>query len=216
MDLLTIARTAIVCYLIGAIPTAYLIGRLNGINIFEVGSGNMGATNAIRALGWGWGVVVWAIDISKGIAAVALAMTLLPNGYAQVVGGLAAILGHNWSLFAALLTGRLRGGKGAATWMGTFLMIAPTPSVALVIGLFAAIVLLTRYVSLGVLLSVAAGAISLAVLAYSQIAGMPTLLGAREAYIAYGILAAVMIFYRHRDNIQRLLAGTERRLGERA
>jgi len=215
MDLLTVIRTAVACYLIGAIPTAYLIGRLNGVNIFEVGSGNMGTTNAVRALGWGWGVVVLAIDVGKGVAAVALAMALLPNGYAQVVGGLAAILGHNWSLFAALLTGRLRGGKGAATWMGTFLMIAPTPSIALVVGLLAVIILLTRYVSLGVLLSVAAGAISLAVLATNQIAGMPALVGAKEAYLAYGVLAAAMIFYRHRDNIRRLLAGTERRLGER-
>ncbi len=216
MDVLSVVRALIVAYLIGAFPTAYLAGRLNGINIFDIGSGNMGTTNAIRALGPVWGILVWTVDITKGVLAVWVAMYMLPNGWAQVCGALAAIAGHNWSIFAALLTGRLRGGKGAATWMGTFLMMAPAPVIVLVGLLFILIVVLTRYVSLGVLISVAAGALSLAVLAFSRIEVLLGLVETSDLYVLYGVFATLMIFYRHRDNIQRLLSGTERRLGERA
>lgn len=216
MDVLAVLRALIVAYLIGAFPTAYLAGRLNGINIFDIGSGNMGTTNAIRALGPAWGILVWTVDIVKGVLAVWVAMHLLPSGWAQVCGALAAIAGHNWSIFAALLTGRLRGGKGAATWMGTFLMVAPAPVIVLVGVLFILIVVLTRYVSLGVLISVAAGAVSLAVLAFSHIEINLGLVETSDLYVLYGVIAMIMIFYRHRDNIQRLLSGTERRLGERA
>lgn len=215
MDALAVLRALIVAYLIGAFPTAYLVGRLNGINIFDIGSGNMGTTNVIRAMGPAWGILVWAVDIGKGVLAVWAAMQILPSGWAQVCGALAAIAGHNWSIFAALLTGRLRGGKGAATWMGTFLMMAPFPVIVLVGILFILIVLLTRYISLGVLISVAMGAVSLAVLAFSQIELSLGMVETSDLYVLYGVVAALMIFYRHRDNIQRLLSGTERRLGER-
>ncbi|GAB4572377.1 MAG: glycerol-3-phosphate 1-O-acyltransferase PlsY [Anaerolineae bacterium] len=216
MDALLIVRVVVGAYLIGAFPTAYLVGRLNGINIFEVGSGNMGTNNAIRAMGFGWGIVVWAVDIAKGILAVWLAMQALPNGVAQVTGALAAIAGHNWSIFAALLTGKLRGGKGAATWLGTFLVMAPLPVILFIAVLFVVIVALTRYVSLGVLTSVAVGALAMILLAVSHVEGALGVMEASDLYVLYGVLAAVMIFYRHRDNIQRLLSGTERRLGERA
>lgn len=216
MDALMVLRALMVTYLIGAFPTAYLAGRLHGINIFDIGSGNMGTTNAIRALGPAWGILVWTVDIAKGVLAVWVAMQMLPNGWAQVCGALAAIAGHNWSIFAALLTGRLRGGKGAATWMGTFLMMAPAPVVVLIGVLFILVVVLTRYVSLGVLISVAMGAVSLAVLAFSRIEINLGLVETSDLYVLYGVFATIMIFYRHRDNIQRLLSGTERRLGERA
>jgi glycerol-3-phosphate acyltransferase PlsY len=216
MDVLLVVRALVAAYLIGSFPTAYLVGRLKGINIFEVGSGNMGTNNAIRAMGLGWGVVVWAIDIAKGIVAVWVAMQVLPNGIAQVVGALAAIAGHNWSIIAAVLTGRLRGGKGAATWMGTFLVMAPPQVIVVIAVLFGIIIVATRYVSLAVLSSVAAGAVAMVVLAYGHLEGLPRGMRISELYVLYGVLAAIMIFYRHRDNIQSLLAGTERRLGERA
>ncbi len=216
MNPLMVLATLVAGYLIGSFPTAYLIGRLNHIDIFSIGSGNIGTTNPIRALGFRWGVLVWFFDISKGIIAVALATYLLPNGYAQVIGALSAIIGHNWSLFATLVTGTVRGGKGAATWLGTFLMIAPAPVIVVVAVLFMSIVAITRYVSLGVLISVAAGAASMALLTFSHIETAMGMVEASDLYIFYGILAAVIIFYRHRTNIQALLTGTERRLGERA
>jgi glycerol-3-phosphate acyltransferase PlsY len=205
----------LVCYLIGAFPTAYLIGRLNSVDIFAVGSGNMGTTNAIRAMGLKWGLLVWAIDIAKGVIAVAVATVFLPNGPAQVVGAIAAIVGHNWSIFAAIMTGRIRGGKGAATWLGTFLMMAPAPVIAVVAVLFTLIIWLTRYVSLAVLISVATGAFAMALLAISQIESAMGLVEMADVYMLYGVVAAIIIFYRHRSNIQRLLTGTERRLGDR-
>lgn len=216
MDILSFGAVLVIAYLLGAFPTAYLVGRLNNLDIFEIGSGNMGTTNAIRAMGIRWGLLVWAIDISKGVLAVWAAMQFLPAGLAQVVGALAAIAGHNWSILAAVLTGRLRGGKGAATWLGTFLMMAPAPVIAIVAVLFAIIVVVTRYVSLGVLLSVALGGISMIVMGLSHIEISMGLVETSNLYMLYGVLAGVMIFYRHRDNIQRLITGTERRLGERA
>lgn len=216
MDILSFGAALVIAYLLGAFPTAYLVGRLNNLDIFEIGSGNMGTTNAIRAMGIRWGLLVWAIDISKGVLAVWAAMQFLPAGLAQVVGALAAIAGHNWSILAAVLTGRLRGGKGAATWLGTFLMMAPAPVIAIVAVLFAIIVVVTRYVSLGVLLSVALGGISMIVMGLSHIEISMGLVETSNLYMLYGVLAGVMIFYRHRDNIQRLITGTERRLGERA
>lgn len=204
-----ILLSIIASYILGSLPTAYLVGRLHKINIFEQGSGNMGTTNVIRTLGPRWGAFVWVADIAKGGAAVLLARHLLaPHlGWANVIGGLFAIIGHNWSLFAILLTGKLRGGKGAATWLGGFIMIVPVYVLAGLAVLFAFIVASTRYVSLGVLTSIAAGLLAVVVLSS---------LGLLEwMSIIYALLAAVLVFYRHRSNIERLLAGTERRLGER-
>ncbi len=210
--------TILLSYLMGSFPTAYLVGRLNGINIFESGSGNMGTANATRVMGFKWGLVVWAGDILKAVVAILIARALLaPSlGWANVLGAVFAVIGHNWSIIATVLTGRVRGGKGAATWWGAFMMMAPAPAIAVVALLFAGIVALTRYISLGVLASVAAGAASLAVLVAL---GQGLTVGPAETiniYLVYAVVAGVVVFYRHRENIQRLLAGTERRFGERA
>ena len=218
MSITAIVLTIISAYLIGSFPTAYLVGRLNGINIFEVGSGNMGTANATRALGLKWGAVVWAIDIFKGIAAVMVAQLLLTShlGMANVLGALFAVIGHNWSIFASLITGQIRGGKGAATWWGTFLMLAPPTAIAAIALIFAGIVLVTRYISLGVLTGVALGAISVVsmIIRHSGLAIAPG--EAIEIYLLYAIIAFVIIYFQHKGNIQRLLTGTERRLGENA
>ncbi len=210
--------TIVIGYLVGSLPTAYLIGRLHRINIFEIGSGNMGTANVVRALGLRWGALVWGIDITKGIAAVLFARSLLqPHlGWANVLGALTVIIGHNWSFFVMLLTGRIRGGKGAATWWGTFVMMVPAPIVAVVALVFAGIIALTRYVSLGVLSGVAVGVLSVIVLA---IGGQGLVIGQGETvhvYLLYAVLAGVLVFIRHKENIKRLLAGTERRLGGHA
>jgi glycerol-3-phosphate acyltransferase PlsY len=195
-------------YIIGSFPTAYLVARAKGVDIFQVGSGNMGANNVARACGIRYGALVWAIDGSKGIFAILLARGLMPDHQAAVstLAAVAAVAGHNWSLLATLITGSIRGGKGAATASGTFLLLAPTLLVAFILALGAVIVLLTRYVSLAVLTSVAAAGIAFLVL---------VLIGFLEpVYVVY-LLAGWMIFVRHRSNIINLLAGKERRLGER-
>ncbi len=195
-------------YFIGAFPTAYLVARAKGVDIFKVGSGNMGANNVARACGMRYGALVWVIDGSKGIVAILLARWLIPNHQAavSVLAAVSAVAGHNWSFLATLITGSIRGGKGAATASGTFLLLAPTLLVAGVLALGAVVVLLTRYVSLAVLTSVAAAGIAFLIL---------VLIGFLEpVYVVY-LLAGWMVFVRHRSNIINLIKGKERRLGER-
>lgn len=200
----------VLSYLLGSIPTAYLVARLRGVNIFEVGSGNMGATNVIRALGLGWGLLVWLCDSLKGILAILLATLLMSADatLATVIAATSAIIGHNWSVFAALVTGTLRGGKGAATWFGTMLVIAPLQVVVGMTVLGGFIIAATRYVSLAVL-----GMFSLSGLWMLVLISQSKL---PYEYTIYTLLVTAMMLYRFRENIQRLLAGTERRLGERA
>lgn len=210
---------AAVSYLLGSLPTAYLVARAKGVNIFEVGSGNMGGTNVARAVGGGWALLTGLIDVAKGIAAVWLARdAILPEemGLATAVAATGAGVGHNWSLFATLLTasfseGRLkivvRGGKGAATAFGAMMMIQPVASLAAA-AVAAIIIGGTRYVSLGVLVGFGLANIWLTAL----------IVDGRQAPILllYVVALSLMLGLGHRGNIGRLLAGTERRLGERA
>lgn len=210
IELPQILLIVVISYLLGSFPTAYVVAKLRNINIFEFGSGNMGATNVIRAMGLAWGLFVWFFDSSKAIIAILIAVQILPENraLATVIAALCAITGHNWSLFAALITGTIRGGKGAATAFGTLLMIVPLHVIAamLVVGGF--IIALTRYVSLAVLLMFALATIWMIVLVTQ--AEIPW------EYAIYSLLLALLILVRFRGNIQRLLAGTERRLGESA
>ncbi|RMF79258.1 MAG: glycerol-3-phosphate acyltransferase [Chloroflexi bacterium] len=200
----------VVSYLIGSIPTAYLIGRLKGINIFAIGSGNMGATNVQRSLGSKWGLIVWGLDALKGIAAILLAQMLLPDSraLAATIAGVVGVIGHNWSLFATLITGRVRGGKGAAISFGTMLMIAPLYVLVGVFIIGGIVVARTRYVSLGVLVMALVSTIWLLILIDQQ--------RLAHEYIYYALGVTALVFYRHKENIQRLLAGTERRIGDHA
>ena len=213
MNIWPLLATFMMCYVVGSFPTAYLAGRLNHINIFEVGSGNMGANNVTRALGMRWGALVWAVDSGKGVLAVLLARLMpLDPTIASVIGATAVVIGHNWSLIAALVTGTLRGGKGAATAGGTWIiMMAPWWQIVVItLSLWGAIVLLTRYVSLAVLVSVAIGSAWVLALIALGSANVPPI------YMFYIVLVAVIIYVRHWKNIRSLLAGRERRLGERA
>ncbi|HLU10661.1 MAG TPA: glycerol-3-phosphate acyltransferase [Oceanobacillus sp.] len=200
----------IVSYLIGSFPTAFLVAKLRNINIFEYGSGNMGATNVIRAMGLVWGIIVWFFDSLKAVIAIWIASQIMPENHAlaTVIAAVCAIAGHNWSLFVALITGTIRGGKGAATAFGTLFMIVPFYVIAamLVVGGF--VIALTRYVSLAVLLMFGLAITWMIVLVSQQIISWE--------YAVYSILLALLIYVRFRENIQRLRAGTERRLGESA
>ena len=204
-------------YLIGSFPTAYFIGKLKRINIFEVGSGNMGGTNVARALGKGWAILTVIADVSKGGVAVLLARDLiLPAqvGVATSVSATGVVVGHNWSLFATVLTasfhgGKLklivRGGKGAATAFGAMLMIQPF-QILVAAAIAIAVIFRTRYVSLGVLIGFAIANVWLILLVGTEFQ--------KPILLLYAIALTVMIPLRHWGNVQRLLAGTERRLGE--
>ncbi len=206
-------------YLIGSFPTAYLLGKLKRVNIFEVGSGNMGGTNVARSMGKGWALLTVALDVGKGVLAVWLARDLLlPEqiGVATSVSATCVVVGHNWSLFATVLTasikgGKLRlivrGGKGAATAFGAMLMIQPT-QILVAAAIAIAVIARTRYVSLGVLIGFAVANLWLIVLVGTE--------WQKPILLLYAVALSVMITLRHWGNLQRLLAGTERRLGERA
>jgi acyl phosphate:glycerol-3-phosphate acyltransferase len=212
MDMTLPLVTFLVCYVIGSFPTAYYIGQHNNINIFEVGSGNMGTNNVIRALGWQWGALVFLGDAGKGILAILVARLMWQHDWiaGSVIGGVAAVIGHNWSLLATLLTGKLRGGKGAATLMGTWLMMMPWYVIGVSIMLWGLIILATRYMSLGVLVACAIGTVWMLILIGQHTPGIPAL------YALYVAPTAVMVYVRHWENIRRLLTGRERRMGERA
>jgi acyl phosphate:glycerol-3-phosphate acyltransferase len=201
-----------ISYLLGSVPTAYLVAKSKGINIFEVGSGNMGATNVSRSLGFWWGIFVWACDSGKGILAIAISVAIMPHHWAAAtaISATAAVIGHNWSLFAAIITGTLKGGKGAAIWFGIMFVIAPLQVLIGMSVLGALIVAVTRYVSLAVLGMCALATIWMVVLISQVGSGVPM------EYAFYVLTAAAIIIYRFRENIQRLLTGTERRLGDPA
>ncbi len=191
-------------FVLGSIPTGLWLGRwLRGIDIREHGSKNIGATNTLRVLGKGLGAAALLGDMLKGLLPVlaAQAYAAQASGAAPalpVVCGIAAILGHTFSIFL-----RFRGGKGVATSTGVFLGLAPIAT-GIAFLVFAATVALTRMVSAGSL--AAALALSLAV------ALLPTTWPVRIVVW----IAAALVFIRHRSNIQRILNGTESRIGQGA
>lgn len=209
MQLSMVILAIAIGYLIGSFPTAYLIARARGVDIFSVGSGNMGANNVARAVGWQFGGLVWLLDGAKGIVAILVARALLPDhqAAASMLGAIAVVTGHNWSFLATLITGSVQGGKGAATASGTLILLLPTLFVALALAVGALIILVTRYVSLGVLSALAVATVAFVLL---------VVLGTFEPIYLLYIVVTWMVFFRHRSNIVRLVAGTERRVGERS
>jgi glycerol-3-phosphate acyltransferase PlsY len=185
-------------YLFGAIPAGAWVARYHGVDIQKVGSGNTGATNILRTLGAGPALVVAVFDVLKGGIAVWLARLVGIEGY--LLGGvaLAAVLGHNYSVFL-----RFTGGKGVATSFGTLLFLDPVLAL-LTFPVGVATMGLTRFVSAGSMI----GALTAAVVAIA--------LGRPMWEILTVVLLAALVFWTHRENIKRLQAGNERRLGEKA
>ena len=181
-----------VAYLLGSIPTAYLMGwTLRGIDIRTVGSGNVGATNVFRTIGKVAGISTLLIDIAKGLLAVELALIYRGGDFWPLVAGVAAVAGHSWSLWV-----NFRGGKGVATSAGVFLALLPGPmGIALLV--FAVAFGVSRRVSVGSIL--AAGALPLA--AY--------FLGSPPARVILAVILSVVVIVRHMPNIRRLLRGEE-------
>ncbi|MCP9799606.1 glycerol-3-phosphate 1-O-acyltransferase PlsY [Synechococcus sp. RedBA-s] len=198
-------------YLLGSLPTGWLAGRwLAGIDLRQLGSGSTGATNVLRQLGKGPALVVFLVDVLKGTAAVLLAKALLqPSGFTPltdwwVVGaGLAALAGHIWPVW---LGGQ--GGKAVATGLGMLLGLVPAVGLAC-FGTFLACLTISRIVSLSSIVA----ALSLPLLMLGAFAGAGT--GLRPAYLALAVLTTVLVVWRHRSNLKRLLAGEEPRLGKK-
>ena len=204
-----IVLTFWVAYIVGSIPVAYLIAQLKGVNIFTIGSGNMGAANVARAVGGKWGALTWVLDSIKGAITIYLVRQINPDhtAMATMVGAIGVIVGHNWSVVVMIITGRLRGGKGAAAAIGTWLVFLPLWVVVAAFLTWVGILILTRFISLAVLATT--GLVSLMIVALVVFGEYDPI------YISYLIVTA-MIFFRHRDNIQRLIAGNERRFGQSA
>lgn len=203
---MSIVLAAIVGYLLGAVPFGLIIGRLTrGVDLRQHGSHRTGATNALRTLGARAAAAVFALDLAKGVAAVLLARVLFADDplveWTAATAGFAAIVGHNWSAFIGFT-----GGRGVATSAGalgamspwTLLVVAP-----IVIG----IVWRTRYVSLGSITGALLAAVTTALLAVAGAAGV--------AAIAYALASGLLVTGAHADNIARLRAGTERKIGEK-
>jgi glycerol-3-phosphate acyltransferase PlsY len=182
-------------YLLGSIPFSFLVARLFGVrDVRQEGSGNVGATNVMRTAGKLPGLLAFLLDASKGAAAPLLARWAGSDDLVQSAAATLAVLGHVFPVWL-----RFRGGKGVATGVGAFFPLAPIPS-GLAIVVFVLTLLLTRFVSLASL----SGTLALVVAAFFR-ASLPVSVSA--------LLAASLIFYRHRGNLERLARGTEPRAG---
>lgn len=191
--------SAVICYMIGSIPVAYILVKLvKGIDVRVVGSGNVGATNASRALG-GWAFwVVLALDGLKGFLPVFILLKYSADmGLSQntaLIGALAVLLGHVFPVFL-----HFRGGKGVATGLGIFLALAPVP-VLIGVAVFVVVLAVCRMVSLGSILA----AITTAVLV--------TLLSDWRALWVFTWVVAALVIYKHKSNIIRILIGSENKM----
>lgn len=184
-------------YLAGSVPFAFLLARKRGIDLRRVGSGNVGATNVLRATGARPAILALCLDAAKGSVAVLVAARLTAGPATPIAVGLAAIIGHIYPVWLGF-----RGGKGVATAAGVFAVLTPA-ALGVAAAVFVLGVWVTRYISVGSI----ASAITLAVAAGA--ADVPGALAAGAA------VAALIIIHRHRGNLARLIAGTERRVGQR-
>ena len=184
-------------YVLGATPFGYMAGKMQGIDIREHGSGNIGATNVLRTLGKPIGITVLILDLLKGLAPVLAAKLLSPeDALVHILAGIGTILGHNFTFWL-----RFRGGKGIATSAGVLVgltWIAALAGVAVWLVLF----FTTKYVAVA---SIGAAVAIPVVVLLGESSNIPL--------VIFSVLVAVLAIVRHRSNIQRLLAGTENRFG---
>jgi len=216
MIIVKFVAVVIISYLFGSIPFGVLISRwFARVDVRNFGSGKMGATNVLRVAGKKAATVVMALDLFKGVMAVATAWFIFRGGATVIIGStewwlvksapamasLAAMAGHTWPVFL-----KFKGGRGVATYFGGLAVLCPP---AFLFGGQVALLSagLTRYASVGSL----AGAVG----TYAILLPLTIVYGSPIEYLLYALVGTIGIFITHRDNITRLLAGTERRLGER-
>ncbi|MCH6559617.1 glycerol-3-phosphate 1-O-acyltransferase PlsY [candidate division KSB1 bacterium] len=193
-------------YLVGSFPTSIVVGRMTQrIDIREHGSKNAGGTNAFRVLGWKAGLFVAVVDILKGVLATLLIAKIrvdplmLDYELVQIIAGTSAVIGHIWTVLA-----KFKGGKGVATGAGLIIALFPWASLICFI-IFAALVLTTRYVSLGSI--IATSSLPFVLLTFDRMFGKSV----STSLLTFSILISCLIIFTHRSNIRRLLNGTENR-----
>lgn len=203
---MTLAGAALLGYLLGAIPFGVIVGRLvGGPDLREHGSQRTGATNALRTLGAPAAALVFLLDVAKGVAAVLIARWIFSTDplvdWAAALAGFTAIVGHNWSIFI-----RFTGGRGVATSAGA--LGAMTPWTILVLAPIAlGLAWRTRFVSLGSIVGSLLAPVVTAILWLVDLASVPA--------IVYAAASGLLVTAAHADNIARLRAGTERRIGQK-
>jgi glycerol-3-phosphate acyltransferase PlsY len=195
--MIAIVLLIFLAYVMGSVPSGYLLGKISGIDVRSVGSGNIGATNVARALGKGRGALTLFADAAKGYLPVWVALRLEFSATTIALVAIAAFLGHLYPLFL-----NFQGGKGVATALGALLALAPTATLILIV-VFAVAVLVSRIVSLGAIAAAIAAPVALWFFSQSLV------------FVAMGVFLGAVIILRHRGNIRRLLAGTEPRFGSR-
>jgi len=198
-----IAIAAVMGYLLGSVPIGLIVGRLtSALDVRDFGSGKTGFTNSLRVLGLRRSLPVFLGDFLKGAGAASLPLLYTDDPWARAAGGLAAVVGHVWPVFAGF-----RGGRGVLTGVGV--LVALNPLAALAVAPVAALIILaTKYVSLA---SISGAAVAAAIFVALAAAGVET-----WAYAVAATSGAALIIAVHHDNIGRLLRGTERRIGQRA
>jgi glycerol-3-phosphate acyltransferase PlsY len=195
-------------YLIGSIPFGLLVSKtLYGQDLRRMGSGNIGATNVLRNYGAKPFIAVMILDMAKGFATVKIGEALGLNPTLALFAGMAAIIGHNWSVYL-----RFKGGKGIATSGGVIIAAYPWPVTVIVIGSFLVMVLITRIMSVGSITAALAFPISTAIVLAKD-------MGDRWYYWPYlliALIACIFAVYKHRENIKRLLKGEEPKIKRKA
>lgn len=185
-------------YILGSVPTGFLVGRAYGVDVRRVGSGNIGTANVLRAAGKGAAVLTLFGDMLKGLVPVVAARMLTEDEWTIAAVALAALVGHCFPVFL-----KFRGGKGVATGAGTSIALAPVVGL-LLFAFWWLVVLASRYTSLG----------AIAVMVLSPVAFVFS--GQPLPYVLYTVAGGVLVLWRHRENARALLKGTERRIGEKA
>lgn len=218
--MITLVVILIASYLLGSIPVSLIAGRIRGIDLHAIGSGNAGATNVFRTLGVGAGVLVFFMDVAKGFLATRIVTQVrledsLPawlgthaDIWIMVIAGAAAILGHVYTIIGRYFYGTFKGGKGVATGTGMLLGLIPL-AIGIAMALFSAVVYTTRFVSLGSIIATVSLPLTLLIqrLVFHDYFPGPIFL-----FVA---IVPVFILYTHRENVKRLLAGTEKRIGSK-
>ena len=205
--MLKLLTMVLISYLAGSIPTAIIYGKLTrGIDIRQHGSGNAGATNVFRVLGWKAGVLVLLIDMAKGLVATLWIYKIGTGSFIgdpellKILAGLSAVFGHIWTVFAGF-----KGGKGVGTGAGMIIGLVPG-AVLVAVVVFVLVVAITRWVSLGSILA------SLTIPIFLIIKRFVLTLPVSNTLLIFGLLIPALIIFTHRSNIKRLLNGTENKL----